>query len=114
MAFVPLPLLAFAHTRSIKKAVVWALAIAILIEPLQLVIDLATGFPSFVVDVDDMMLQVLGSAAGIVLIWRSWFTFPRAARATGWRQIGVSEGARQRTCLGVCLLCFPLSLSTSV
>ena len=67
MAFVPLPLLAFAHTRSIKKAVVWALAIAILIEPLQLVIDLATGFPSFVVDVDDMMLQVLGSAAGIVL-----------------------------------------------
>lgn len=67
MAFVPLPLLAFAHTRSIKNAVVWALAIAILIEPLQLVIDLATGFPSFVVDVDDMMLQVLGSAAGIVL-----------------------------------------------
>ncbi len=46
---------------------VWALAIAILIEPLQLVIDLLTGFPSFVVDVDDMMLQVLGSAAGIVL-----------------------------------------------
>ena len=68
MAFVPLPLLAFAHTRSIRKAVVWALAIAILIEPLQLVIDLATGFPSFVVDVDDMMLQVLGSAAGIVLM----------------------------------------------
>lgn len=67
MALVPLPLLAFAHTRSIKNAVVWALAIAILIEPLQLVIDLATGFPSFVVDVDDMMLQVLGSAAGIVL-----------------------------------------------
>ncbi|WP_301871667.1 hypothetical protein [Collinsella tanakaei] len=32
-----------------------------------MVIDLATGFPSFVVDVDDMMLQVLGSAAGIVL-----------------------------------------------
>lgn len=67
MALVPLPLLAFAHTRSIKNAVVWALAIAILIEPLQLVIDLATGFPSFIVDVDDMMLQVLGSAAGIVL-----------------------------------------------
>lgn len=67
LAFVPLPLLAFAHTRSMKKAVVWALAIAILIEPLQLVIDLVTGFPSFVVDVDDMMLQVLGSAAGIVL-----------------------------------------------
>lgn len=67
MAFVPLPLLVFAYTRSIKKAVVWALAIAILIEPLQLVIDLATGYPSFVVDVDDMMLQVLGSAAGIVL-----------------------------------------------
>lgn len=65
MAFVPLSLLAFAHTRSIKKAVVWALAI--LIEPLQLVIDLATGFPSFVVDVDDMMLQVLGSVAGLVL-----------------------------------------------
>ena len=42
-------------------------AAAILIEPLQLVIDLATGFPSFVVDVDDMMLQVPGSAAGIVL-----------------------------------------------
>jgi hypothetical protein len=65
LAFVPLPLLAFAYTRSMKKAVVWALAI--LIEPLQLVIDLATGFPSFVVDVDDMMLQVLESAAGIVL-----------------------------------------------
>lgn len=48
-----------------KKAVAWAAAI--LIEPLQLVIDLVTGFPSFVVDVDDMMLQVLGSAAGIVL-----------------------------------------------
>ena len=50
-----------------KKAAVWALAIAILIEPLQLVIDLAIGFPSCAVDVDDMMLQVLGSAAGIVL-----------------------------------------------
>lgn len=93
MAFVPLPLLAFAYTRSMKKAVVWALAIAILIEPLQLVIDLATGFPSFVVDVDDMMLQVLRSAAGIASR-RSWFALPRAARATGWRQIGVSEGAR--------------------
>lgn len=113
MAFVPLPLLAFAHTRSIKKAVVWALAIAILIEPLQLVIDLATGFPSFVVDVDDMMLQVLGSVAGLVLT-ALMVRVPRAARATGWRQIGVSEGARQRACLGVCLLCFPLSLSTSV
>lgn len=67
LAFVPLPLLAFAYTRSMKKAALWALAIAILIEPLQLVIDLATGFPSFVVDVDDMMLQVLGSAVGIVL-----------------------------------------------
>ena len=67
LAFIPLPLLIFAYTRSMKKTVVWALAIAILIEPLQLVIDLATGFPSFVVDVDDMMLQVLGSAAGIVL-----------------------------------------------
>lgn len=93
LTFVPLPLLAFAYTRSMKKAVVWALAIAILIEPLQLVIDLATGFPSFVIDVDDMMLQVLGSAAGIASR-RSWFALPRAARATGWRQIGVSEGAR--------------------
>lgn len=67
LAFAPLPLLIFAYTRSMKKAAAWALAIAILVEPLQLIIDLATGFPSFVVDVDDMMLQVLGSAVGIVL-----------------------------------------------
>lgn len=79
--------------RSMKKAVVWALAIAILIEPLQLVIDLAIGFPSFVVDVDDMMLQVR-EAPRALSSRRLWFALPRAARATGWRQIGVSEGAR--------------------
>lgn len=93
LAFVPLPLLIFAYTRSMKKTVVWALAIAILVEPLQLVIDIVTGFPSFVVDVDDMMLQVLGSFAGIVLM-------ALAARVVSGRkgldlhQTGVSEGPR--------------------
>lgn len=65
---LPLPILIYLHIDSAALACTAALAVALSIEPIQLVINMATGFPNFVVDVDDVLLQLLGCLAGMLAI----------------------------------------------
>lgn len=65
---LPLPILIFLHIDSTALACTAALAVALSIEPIQLVINMATGFPNFVVDVDDVLLQLLGCLAGMLAV----------------------------------------------
>lgn len=64
----PLPVLVYFHVHSIKRACVVAFSVAVLIEPVQLLVNVLTGFPNFVVDVDDTLLQLLGCLAGMLVI----------------------------------------------
>lgn len=65
---LPLPILIYLHIDSAAFACATALAIALSIEPIQLAINMATGFPNFVVDVDDIVLQLLGCLAGMLAV----------------------------------------------
>ncbi len=67
-AFIPLPALVYAHTRSLRATGIVGIAAPALIEPTQLLIDVLTRFPNFVVDIDDLMLQVAGGAIGVALV----------------------------------------------
>ena len=80
---VPLPVLVYLHCRSMKRTCAAALVIALLIEPVQLLINTLTGFPNFVVDVDDVLLQLLGCVAGMLVIAaaKRLASVPRVAEA---------------------------------
>lgn len=66
-----MPLLIYAVANSAKKAVIYSLVVATLIEPLQMLIDWFSRFPHFVVDIDDFILQIIGCVLGwgIVMIF---------------------------------------------
>ena len=64
-SFVPLAPAVYTLSSSRRAALTLGLAIPLLIEPTQYLIDVATVSPSFVVDIDDAILYVAGSLIGV-------------------------------------------------
>ena len=53
---------------SVKKISIISILAGIFIEPIQLLINLITGFPNYVIDIDDFMLQIAGILVGLFII----------------------------------------------
>lgn len=68
LALLPLPILAHLHGLARKQVIMLALLVPLLIEPAQLLIDALTGFPNFVVDIDDLIMQLAGSLLGLGIV----------------------------------------------
>lgn len=66
------PLAVFADVFSRQRLKVWEVAlgvsfVSLLIEITQLVVNLITGFPSRVTDIDDLILNITGGILALVL-----------------------------------------------
>ena len=53
---------------SVKKISIISILAGIFIKPIQLLINLITGFPNYVIDIDDFMLQIAGILVGLFII----------------------------------------------
>lgn len=66
---MPIPILIYIILRaSVKKISIISILAGIFIEPIQLLINLITGFPNYVIDIDDFMLQIAGILVGLFII----------------------------------------------
>jgi glycopeptide antibiotics resistance protein len=80
---LPLPFVVWfcSRGRKMKKVCAVSLIVTAAIEPVQLLINLFLGGPSNIIDVDDLILNLTGCAAGLLLLKAEKF---RADR-TQWR-----------------------------
>jgi glycopeptide antibiotics resistance protein len=74
VAFIPLGLLgpeAIPSTRTWRGALLLGFGMSLAIELAQLAIGLAVGYPYRMTDIDDLILNVAGTALGYAA-WRAW------------------------------------------
>ncbi|MDR1821579.1 MAG: VanZ family protein [Oscillospiraceae bacterium] len=82
--FIPLPFVVyFALSRhGFKRAAVVSLAITLIIEPVQLLINLLPGATRNIIDIDDLLLNALGCILGL-LVLKSILTLRAAKKHIG-------------------------------
>ena len=68
LMLLPGSLLFYLHCGSLKKSTIFAVLLPLSIEPLQFLINTLSHFPNFVIDIDDLILQFLGSMLGLLFV----------------------------------------------